>query len=521
MSERDERNLSFDFTALPLPTPNTAAHEKPSPSESQREPRAAEPPASWPPPEPEDPDWPPRTAPPSREAPSTKRTAEPVVLSVGDLARSLGGSLQRAFPQAVFVEGEVVGARPAASGHLYFSLKDEAEDASLDVVAYRTHVTPRARAAVKDGARVRLRGRPTFWAPRGRLQFVADRVEPAGQGAILEAIEQLKEKLAKEGLFATARKRKLPADPRVVGVVTSAGGAVIHDVVKVAKRRGGARILLAPAQVQGAGAAQSVLRALRALARVEEVDVIIVGRGGGSFDELLTFSDEALVRAIASCRVPVVSAVGHEVDVTLSDFAADARAATPSQAAEMCVPDRASRRRELLHLHERLVRATRARLGEGRAELGHALRLLGDPRLALAAWQQRVDDHEARLEATVERTLATRRRALAELRHRLVAQSPAAVLERERALANRLDARLGVAVERRVSRERSRFSTLAERLDAMSPLKVLGRGYAIATKEGRAVRRADEVEPGDTVDVRVHEGSFRARVEATRPEEES
>jgi exodeoxyribonuclease VII large subunit len=504
VSESDDRNLSFDFTALPLPKPKSAEKEAPPSS------RAA-PPPSWPPPEPDD-DWPPLPERPARE-PARANPQEPAVLSVGELARSLGGSLQRAFPRAVFVEGEVVGARPASSGHLYFSLKDEAEDATLDVVAYRTSLTPRARAAVKDGARVRVRGRPTFWAPRGRLQFVSDRIEPAGQGAILEAIELLKEKLAKEGLFAPARKRKLPPDPRVVGVVTSAGGAVIHDVVKVAKRRGGARILLAPAQVQGAGAAQSVLRALRALARVEEVDVIIVGRGGGSFDELLTFSDEALVRAIAACRVPVVSAVGHEVDVTLADFAADVRAATPSQAAEMCVPDRAARRRELLHLHERLGRAVRARLGEGRAELGHALRLLGDPRLALAAWQQRIDDHEARLEALAERAIASRRRVLADQRHRLVAQSPATVLERERALADRLGARLGVAFDRRVLRERSGLSSLAERLDAMSPLKVLSRGYAIATHEGRAIRAASEVAPGDTVDVRVQEGSFRARVE--------
>ncbi len=434
-------------------------------------------------------------------------------MSVGDLSRALGGSLNRAFPAAVFVEGEVVGARPAASGHMYFALKDEGEDASIDVVAYRTSLTPRGRAAVKDGARVRLRGKPTFWAPRGKLQFVADRIEAAGQGALLEAIEILKEKLAKEGLFAPERKKKLPADPRVIGVVTSAGGAVIHDVVKVAKRRGGARILLAPAQVQGQGAAQSVVRALRALARVEEVDVIIVGRGGGSFDELLTFSDEALVRAIAACRVPIVSAVGHEVDVTLADFAADARAATPSQAAEMCVPDRAAKRREVHHLHERLVRATRAQLREGRGELDRALRLLGDPRLALAAWQQRVDDHVSRLETLGFDAVTARRAEIAELRHRLVAQSPAAVLERERSQASALHARLTVVFERRITRGRSQVSGFAERLDAMSPLKVLGRGYAIATKEGRAVRSASEVRPGDAVDVRVHEGSFRARVE--------
>ncbi|CAN5302491.1 exodeoxyribonuclease VII large subunit [soil metagenome] len=491
VDDRDRKNLTFDFGEFPAPPSRPPEAKKPE-----------------------------VVTPASRASTMRPERPEPTIMSVGDLARALGGSLNRAFPMSVFVEGEVVGARPASSGHMYFAIKDETEDASMDVVAYRTSLTPRGRAAVKDGARVRVRGKPTFWAPRGRLQFVADRIEAVGQGAILEAIEILKEKLTKEGLFAPERKRKLPLDPRVIGVVTSAGGAVIHDVVKVAKRRGGARILLAPAQVQGQGAAQSVLRALRALARVDEVDVIIVGRGGGSFDELLTFSDEALVRGIAACRVPVISAVGHEVDVTLSDFAADARAATPSQAAEMCVPDRAAKRRELVHLHERLVRATRSHLREGRAELDRAMRLLGDPRLVLAAWQQRVDDHQTRLEALVENVISTRRGEIATLRHRLVAQSPAVVLERERAQATRLDARLNVVFDRRITRDRSRLRGYAERLDAMSPLKVLSRGYAIATKNGRAVRSANEVHPGDAIDVRVHEGSFRARVEPTPSEPE-
>ena len=187
----------------------------------------------------------------------------------------------------VWVEGEVVGARPAASGHLYFTLKDQAEDAALDVVMYRANLTQRVRGIAKDGARVRVRGRPAFWAQRGRLQLAADRLELAGRGAILEAIEKLKEKLAAEGLFDPDRKRPLPKDPRTIGVVTSAGGAVIHDICKVAARRGGAHVLLAPARVQGDGAAESVTRSLRMLEKVATVDVVIVGRGGGSFDELL------------------------------------------------------------------------------------------------------------------------------------------------------------------------------------------------------------------------------------------
>ena len=446
---------------------------------------------------------------------------EPAVLTVSELGRIVRGALDRSFAAAVFVEGEVVGTRFASSGHVYFTLKDEAEDANLDVVLYRTNLTPRAKKAIVDGARVRLRGKPTFWAPRGRLQFVADRAEPAGRGAILEAIERLKEKLTAEGLFAPDRKRALPEDPRIIGVVTSAGGAVIHDICKVAARRGGARILLAPALVQGAGAAASVLRALEALQRVAEVDVIIVGRGGGSFDELLAFSDEALVRAIATCRVPVVSAVGHEVDVTLADFAADRRAATPSQAAEMLVPDRAAKKRDARQLHGRLLRAVQGRLAHERALLLRCVKELSDPRLLLAGHQQTLDDKNARLASSAARFVGQRRIGLAAVRQRLAAVHPGTVLAQERAEVRRLDERMRVVVRASLTRRASDLGRFGARLDAMSPLKVLGRGYAIATDgEGRAVRSASTLTKGDRVHVRVADGRFVAAVEDVHEDDE-
>lgn len=190
--------------------------------------------------------------------PPKPKDEEPRALTVAELDRAIKGALDGAFADAVWVEGEVADARPAPSGHLYFTLKDEKEEASVDVVVYRSNATPRMRALCKDGSRVRLRGRPTFWAPRGRLQLVADRMQAAGRGAILEALERLKAKLAAEGLFAPERKRPVPREPRIVGVVTSPTGAVIHDVCRVAFRRGGARILLAAAKVQGLGAAESI-----------------------------------------------------------------------------------------------------------------------------------------------------------------------------------------------------------------------------------------------------------------------
>ncbi len=478
---------------------------------------------------------PPRAAPAAAPAPAAPKP-EPEVLSVAALGRILGKSLERAFPSAVWVEGEVSGARPAPSGHLYFSLKDEEEEATVDVVMYRMSITPRARTLVKDGARVRLRCRPTWWSPRGRLQLVGDRVEPTGKGALLEALEKLKAKLAGEGLFAPEKKRPLPAEPRVIGVVSSASGAVIHDICKVAFRRGAARILLAPAQVQGTSAAESVRRGLRALQRIPEVDVIIIARGGGSQDDLLAFWDEELVRDVAVCRVPVVSAVGHEVDVTLVDHAADARAATPSQAAELVVPDGHARRRLLAERVARLQRAIHARVQEDRVAHARLTSAFRDPRLLIASAQQRKDDRVARLGRAMTRRLTREREHLSKASSRMAASHPRQGIARDRARVAPLRARLvelararlasDDAVARELSRrlvretkavlrdDRTGLAQLAARLDAMSPLKVLGRGYAIATRaaDGRAVRDAAEVARGDRVRVRVAEGAFDAEV---------
>jgi exodeoxyribonuclease VII large subunit len=434
--------------------------------------------------------------------PSRPPAEEPRPLTVGELDRAIKGSVEGTFESPVWVEGEVADSRPAPSGHLYFCLKDEREEASIDAVVYRSNVTARTRQLCVDGARIRLRGKPTLWTPRGRLQFVADRAQAVGRGALLEAIERLKVKLASEGLFAAERKRPLPGDPRTVGVVTSPGGAVIHDVCRVAFRRGGARILLAPAQVQGA--------------------VIVLGRGGGSADDLGVFNEEAVVRAVAGCRVPVVSAVGHDVDVTLVDFAADARAATPSQAAEMIVPDRRARRQLLRRTGMHLARAVHARLSRDSVALARVAGRLGDPRLAIAAHQQALDERAVRLTAGMRASLGRRREALARGQRRLAYLHPRAVVARERAEVARLRARIaslwGSAFERRLSSLRH----AASRLDALSPLKVLARGYAIATRDdGRAVRTASDVGAGDALHVRVRDARIETTVVKVEPTDAS
>jgi exodeoxyribonuclease VII large subunit len=508
----DDRSLSFDFTP-----PRPAAIEGPQPPPPRpaaiEEPRPA--PVTPPPPRPaaiEEPRPPPLPLPPP-QPPRPAATEEPRPFTVAELDRAIKDAVEDGFTRAVWVEGEVADARPAPSGHLYFCLKDEREDATIDVVVYRTSVTPRVRALCVDGSRMRLRGKPTFWAPRGRLQFVADRAQPAGRGALLEALEKLKAKLAAEGLFARERKRVLPGEPRVVGVVTSRTGAVIHDVCRVAFRRGGSRILLAAATVQGTGAVESICRALAQLERVRDVDVILLGRGGGSSDDLSAFNDEAVVRAVAACRVPVVSAVGHDVDVTLVDFVADARAATPSQAAEMVVPDRTARRELLRRTRLHLSRAMRSRLGQDHITLARASRRLGDPRLVIAAHQQMLDDRAARLASSLRVQIARRRDTVSRARQRLAFLHPRAVVARERASVARLRHQLGAIWGTSFERRAAGLRHAMARLDALSPLKVLARGYSIATRDdGLAVRAAGDVGAGDAIHVRVSSAMVHARV---------
>lgn len=413
-----------------------------------------------------------------------------------------------------WIEGEVASLKSAASGHLYFSLKDEREDACLECVMYRREAL-RGRRYVVEGARVQIRGRPTVWAPRGRLQFVADGARPAGRGALLAALEALKEKLRAEGLFDAARKRPLPPDIRIVGLITSAHGAAVHDVVTVAFRRGSVRIVLSPALVQGDGAPASIITAIERLERYPGLDVVIIGRGGGSGDDLMAFNDEWVVRRIASIHVPVVSAVGHEVDTTLTDWVADVRAATPSQAAELVVADCVARAEALSRARVALARAMHARVLEDEHTLERLQARLTDPRFVIAEKQQHLDDFMMRLERRMTREGARRRAALDELRSRLSARHPRAVVARARAELSPLSARLFAATELRLGEARGSLGEVASRLHALSPLNVLGRGYAIATHDGRALRRANDVRPGDAITLRLHEGRVEATVDRT------
>jgi exodeoxyribonuclease VII large subunit len=438
------------------------------------------------------------------------------VVSVAELDRRLRRAVEDASGR-YWVLGEITSLKQAASGHAYFTLKDDEEEAVIECVMYRFDAQ-RARRHLVEGARIQLWGRATLWAPRGRLQLVANFARPAGRGSLLEALEALKARLQEEGLFSQERKRPLPADPRIVGVVTSAHGAAFHDVRTVAFRRGGVRLVLAPAVVQGEAAPDSIVRALDLIERYPSIDVVIVGRGGGSGEDLSAYNDERVVRRVAKMAVPVVSAVGHETDVALTDLVADVRAATPSQAAELVVPDRRARSAALARCRAALDRVLRSYFALERSRLARLRAELGDPRFIVVERQQELDELSVRLERRFERDLASRRGELESLRGRLLAEHPRAVLARSRARLGPLHVRLDAAASRHLQRTRGRLAGAATRLDGLSPLAVLGRGYAIATgADGRAVRDARALAPGDAVSVRVLRGSFAARVTEVEP----
>ena len=435
------------------------------------------------------------------------------VISVAQLSKLLRGAVER-VSAGQWVEAELGAISRAGSGHVYFTLKDEQEDAVLDGVMYRFHAQ-RAAKYLFAGSRVQVWGRATVWVPRGRMQFVVERLRPAGRGALFEALEQLKQKLQREGLFRVGAKRPLPASPKVIGVITSLHGAAWHDICKIACRRSAVRIILAPAVVQGEAAVTSILQALEAMSRVPDVEVVIVGRGGGSFEDLMAFNDERVVRAVAAFPRPVVSAVGHEVDVSLTDLAADVRAATPSEAAELVVADRVVQERRVEEAERRLKRAMLGRLTEDRHMLQRLTSRVTDPRFLIADKQQLLDHWGLRLERRARAFTQQRRHSLAAYDRRLTARHPSAVLAKARAHLGPLNHRLLVDMQRRIAGRHHQLSLLAARLRALSPLSVLSRGYAIAlTQEGRAVRVASTTTPGQPLRLLLHQGSLLTRVDA-------
>lgn len=439
------------------------------------------------------------------------------MLSVGELTRLVKDALESRFP-AVWVRGEISGCKRADSGHLYFTLK-EGRDAVVSCAMWRL-AAQRLRFEPRDGLEVEAFGALEVYPQRGSYQLIVRELRPAGLGARLLALEQLKQRLKAEGLFDPARKRRLPRYPRRIGLVTSPVGAAVRDLVAVAQARWPSiGLVLAAVRVQGDGAAVEIADAIRRFNRVGGVEVLIVGRGGGSIEELWAFNEEPVVRAIAASRIPVVSAVGHEVDWTLADHAADVRAATPSNAAEIVVPSRAECARHVARLGSRMTRAARQGLVERRRRLAGLVQTWGFQRHRdlLDRMRQRLDDQlERARRALLSRMRAARERlrALGE-RYGLRGFPRALAARRERVRAR--GGELAAAAAGFVLARRTRLAALDDRLRALSPRRVLERGYCLARRaDGSLLRDSAQLAVGELLTVELARGEADARVEAVR-----
>jgi len=433
------------------------------------------------------------------------------VWTVGDLVREVRGLVERSYAQ-ITVDGEVSNWRPAGSGHCYFTLKDG--NAQLSVVMFRRQAAL-LRFKPKDGDAVRLRGQVSVYESRGQMQLIAESMEEVGQGALLAAVQRLKEKLRHEGLFD--RKRPLPAFPKCIGVVTSLQGAALRDIVKVCRRRHAAvNLLIYPAAVQGPRCPAEVIAGITWFsAHAERVDVVIVARGGGSWEDLHGFDDEGVARAIAACAVPVIAGIGHATDTTIADAAADVCAPTPSAAAELVTAAQHRIEERVARLRGRVLRAGSHEMLRARQRFSQlsAEAAMGRLRDSLSRREQRVDELEFRGEAAIARAVRSHGARLARLVTRLQRQNVALRVAENHRRLDRLRLRIESAGGIVAAGRLQRVETLMSRLEALSPLRVLERGYALVySSDGRLLRSAAGVDADETIVARLAEGSLRARV---------
>lgn len=433
------------------------------------------------------------------------------VLTVSELTLMVRDRLESQFSD-VWVEGEVSNLRTPASGHVYLTLKDSWSQ--IRAVLFRA-AAQRLKFEVREGLQMLVRGRLTVYEPRGEYQIVLDYLEPKGVGALQLRFEQLKEKLEREGLFDPARKRPLPLLPRRVGIVTSLTGAAVRDMISIIRRRCPiVEILVRPVSVQGDPAASEIADGIADVAALGGVDVMIVGRGGGSWEDLWCFNEEVVVRAVAASTVPVVSAVGHEIDYTLTDFAADLRAPTPSAAAEIVVPVLDELRRILLVSMLRQQRAIAGRLDLLRQRVESLRRHLPMVRVRLLRYAQRVDDLRGELALALRSRLGELRQRLTGRRHVLGTLNPLAKIRGAAVLAQQMAKRLEQGMLNVVARKREATRACAGLLDSLSPLAILGRGYSIVhhVPSGTIVRDAAEVAVHEEIRARLAKGELRCRV---------
>lgn len=438
------------------------------------------------------------------------------ILSVSQLNARARGLLEEVFAQ-VWVEGELSNLSRPSSGHLYFTLKDSR--AQIRCALFRQHAQ-RHRLELRDGLLLRARGRVSLYEGRGDYQLIVDSLEPAGDGALRQAFEALKARLQAEGLFDAQRKRPLPAHPQRVGIITSPSGAALRDIISVFRRRAPwIELLVIPATVQGNDAAPQLIEALRRAATAG-LDALIIGRGGGSLEDLWPFNEEAVARALAACPLPTISAVGHETDFSICDFVADLRAPTPSAAAELLSPDRQTLLRQFQLLQRQLQERMADRLAREQLRLHSLRQRLRHPGERLAQQAQRLDELELRLRRAQRQQLAAQQQRLQRLDDRLRARHPGRQLQLLEQHLQHLQQRLPRAMRQQLDSRRQRFEGLLHNLHLVSPLATLGRGYSILLdQQGQAVRSADQTRPGQQLQARLQHGSLTLRVEAGTPED--
>jgi exodeoxyribonuclease VII large subunit len=435
------------------------------------------------------------------------------IYTVSRLNREVRLLLERGFG-SLWLEAEISNLARPGSGHWYFSLKDAGAQVRCAMFRQRNML---CAATPRDGQKVLVRARIGLYEPRGEYQLVIDHLEDAGLGALKRQFEELRARLAAEGLFATERKRALPGLPKRIGIITSPTGAAVRDIIHVLARRFPAvPVLIYPVPVQGAQAAAEITAALLLAGRRAECDVLILARGGGSLEDLWAFNDEGLARAIVASPIPVITGIGHEIDFTIADFAADVRAPTPSAAAELVVPDVEEWLHRVARAVARLQRAIRGGLQIHRERLtwltGRAA--LVSPSARLTQQSQRLDELEQRLSRTVRRQLQELRARLHWLTGRAAVVSPANRLTQQALRLRNLEQRLERASRETLRRARDRLLPLVRTLNAVSPLATLERGYAIvSTEDGRILRDATNAQPGMTIEARLGKGRLRAKVE--------
>lgn len=440
--------------------------------------------------------------------------APPTVYTVTQLTANIRATLEHAFSE-VWVEGEISNLRIPSSGHVYFSLNDQ--DSQIRAVLFR-RVAAALPFHVENGLTVLVKGRVSVYEPRGDYQLILEYLEPKGIGALQVAFEQLKKRFDQEGLFDPERKRPLPVFPRRVGVITSGTGAALHDIVTVVHRRCPVtRLRVFPVAVQGPGAAQQIADAVQQANQHTDLDVLIVGRGGGSWEDLWSFNEEVVVRAIAGSRVPVISAVGHEIDFTLSDFAADFRAPTPSAAAESVSPVLVDLIEDIRDKHARLAQAMRGTFRFHRHQVELALHALPVPSQILQRQVQRVDELSFRLGSGIRSMLAVVRPRLDAFTAGLQRIGPGQSWQRGSLMLPQLRQRLSRAMPWALNGKKQQLRTVAGTLDTLSPLAILLRGYSIieTVPGGTIVKDAQAVQAGDRIRARLAEGRLSCLVELT------